>query len=671
MKRYFYLTLLSLAALLAAGCAKESVQSVDSEGEAVYTFTLTQSGSASTKSSFSDGTTANYLMYGVYNSSGSIVDALSVTGQPEEETFTDGSLTTEVTIALAKGNSYTIAFWAVADDNPYTVSFADGTISYNEETALTSNVEAYDAFYAVYETGEVSGGQSVSVTLNRPFAQLNFGTDDLEEYYSAAETETLLTKVEVTGGYSGINFLSGEGISTDETLSFDYATVPSGEEFPYSSTDYDYVSMNYLFTDSASSTVDVVLYLSTDGDDENAQTVEVSAAPIQRNYRTNVYGSLLTGTYSITVTKDEEYDGSESQEYITVSTASELITALEDDSSSYIQISDDITLETDIVTVSSEKTLDLSGNTLYAESTGTRNIQVASGGSLTVTDSGSDGEVSNEGSGTSYGLFDVYGTLIIDSGTYKSVATGDGALIKGRSGGTVIINGGDFYTEDDEDADANASWKGNCIIYATSCKVSISSGTTFTSTGDCRGTIILEDCTDLDGNAVTLDGITITSEATVGIELCATDAVLSDMNIVVEKDGDPDYYGTAVAISFDSDVTIDSGTYTAPYAVYIYSSGGDCTINGGTFTGTSAVLRADVTSSYANSSNFYVTDGYFTGVYSISTTTGTDSDGNTYSASLSISGGYFSEDPSDWLAEGYEKADTDDSNYPYTVNEQS
>lgn len=58
------------------------------------------------------------------------------------------------------------------------------------------------------------------------------------------------------------------------------------------------------------------------------------------------------------------------------------------------------------------------------------------------------------------------------------------------------------------------------------------------------------------------------------------------------RTGDGTYLNCAVAVQYGGTATVKSGTYTAPYAAYVYNSGGTINIENGTFTG---VVRADAT----------------------------------------------------------------------------
>ena len=99
------------------------------------------------------------------------------------------------------------------------------------------------------------------------------------------------------------------------------------------------------------------------------------------------------------------------------------------------------------------------------------------------------------------------------------------------------------------------------------------------------------------------------------------------------RTGDGTYLNCAVAVQYGGTATVKSGIYTAPYAAYVYSSGGTINIENGTFTG---VVRADATTDTTAVIN--IKNGSFNGEI--------QKGGGPGSETISITGGTFSFDPS-------------------------
>ena len=106
----------------------------------------------------------------------------------------------------------------------------------------------------------------------------------------------------VKGVYNKLNLITGEVEGEQVSVEFGMGDIPdSGESFPFAgggnagseanSQSYDYLAMNYVLTAKARSTIDV----SVTTDNANVKPIDVTQVPVERNWRTNIYGSLLTG----------------------------------------------------------------------------------------------------------------------------------------------------------------------------------------------------------------------------------------------------------------------------------------------------------------------------------------------------------------------------------------
>ena len=241
---------------------------------------------------FSDGTTATVLQYAVYDAAGNELTDLTVT---------NGEIhgSTTVSLTLTTGNTYSVIFWAAAPDAPYTVEFAKKTMTVDYTNAL-SNAENRDAFYK-FHTFTVTGAQTETIELKRPFAQLNIGTADYAASTSAGYTPTAST-VTVKNVFSTLNFATG-AVDGETSVTFGENAIPTSETFPVLG--YEYLAMNYLLVATDKALVEVE-FTYTDG--SNAKTRTVGSVPVQRNYRTNIYGNILTSSVDVNVEIEPDYD---------------------------------------------------------------------------------------------------------------------------------------------------------------------------------------------------------------------------------------------------------------------------------------------------------------------------------------------------------------------------
>ena len=263
---------------------------------------------------YSDGATATILQYAVYDAEGNILRGLT-----ETDATINGSTT--VKLQLTTGNTYSVIFWAAAPQAPYTVDFDAKTMTVDYSAAV-SNDEARDAFFK-YHTFTVKGAQTETIELKRPFAQLNIGAADYAASASAGYTPTQ-SAVVVKNVYSTLNLASG-AVSDDVVAEFALADIKKDETFPVAGNEY--LAMNYLLVGADKETVEVE-FSYTDG--SNAKTRTVGSVPVQRNYRTNIYGKLLTSDVDINVEIEPDYEDDFNWSVPqTVSTSAELVAALQ------------------------------------------------------------------------------------------------------------------------------------------------------------------------------------------------------------------------------------------------------------------------------------------------------------------------------------------------------
>ncbi len=273
------LSIAAAAALLASSCSEAPFQTPQIEGKEVSVcFETTVPEMIATKA-FSDGKTAQNLYYAVYSE-----DDKKVLIQGEA-TFTD--LKTNVNLTLVTNKIYDIIFWAQNPDAPYSFDMATQNVTVDYSN-VDANNEVLDAFYKTVDSYQVEGPATEPVVLTRPFAQINVGTNDT----AAAATAGYVAKsTDMTVGNvpNVINLHSGE-VSGYASVSFKKTVIPSGETFPVDG--YDYLEMNYILAAEDKATTGLEFTIYSEGENEIPFTL--SNVPVQRNYRTNIYGALLT-----------------------------------------------------------------------------------------------------------------------------------------------------------------------------------------------------------------------------------------------------------------------------------------------------------------------------------------------------------------------------------------
>lgn len=304
MKKLGFLMLAALATTF-AGCQSEDLEAPGGDGN--VTFTVEIPGEAGSRA-FGDGTSAKSLRYAVYDADNG--DALAFSGSAS---FSGTSMSTTVSLDLVNGKNYKIAFFAYYNSNSvYTFSAEKKTVTVNyaQMATTTTQTRDYDCFYRLYEC-KVTGPISETVYLTRPVAQVNWGTDDYDpvnnKFVQNAYGTSLRTRVKVKA-YKTLNILDGSVADEVEVypnraqspVSSSYGTFPLGEQ-------YTYLSMIYLLIPQQAPVLDISLECYR-GASTLVNTVSATNVPVERNFRTNIYGSLLTSQADYKVVKEPIFD---------------------------------------------------------------------------------------------------------------------------------------------------------------------------------------------------------------------------------------------------------------------------------------------------------------------------------------------------------------------------
>ncbi|MBQ2248138.1 MAG: leucine-rich repeat protein [Tidjanibacter sp.] len=299
------------ATLFATSCVNELDESVKGKVGQV-TFTVDAPELATRV--YGDGANATHLMYAVYDETAkgdTDVVAPIVGGVSLMEVGTQVEINAEgkavVVLDLIDGNSYSVLFWAVNENykeeatRAFTINWESKTMTMKQ--TIVGNTEAYDSFYAHVDTFKIDGANTQSITLTRPFAQLNYGSNDFgvaEDLNFVAAT----SEVTIMNAPTVLDCESGTVSSpADVDIIYSANAIPTGDFFVDSASN-KFLAMNYVLVDGKQlfdTNLKVVAV--------NGKLIEndYNSVPLQRNYRTNVYGSLLTNGADFDVTIEEQF----------------------------------------------------------------------------------------------------------------------------------------------------------------------------------------------------------------------------------------------------------------------------------------------------------------------------------------------------------------------------
>ena len=342
MKKFIFSALAAIGLLLSPSCSDENEALSGSGNEALVSFNVNLADGIQTKADpepvIGDGTTAKKLYVRVFDDGGTLIDGLS------DRTYDFSNRSTEVTLSLVKGKTYKFLFWAQSGEtNAFSFDGTTVNVSYANAKA---NDEKRDAFYYAY-TKTVTGSFQETVTLRRPFAQLNFLTtaEDIKAAINAGQIveKTSITissaariltppssfdpnaKPSVSDEAEGVLFdfadvpftVSGDAVSSDSKVYIDEngATVSSTTS---GATEYFYLATTYFLVDNTSdATAQAVLAnVNMKVKDAEGDGLSVQSVPVRMNYRTNIYGNLLTATGKFNVSIEADFNNPDNNEKV-------------------------------------------------------------------------------------------------------------------------------------------------------------------------------------------------------------------------------------------------------------------------------------------------------------------------------------------------------------------
>ena len=300
--------------LLATSCSNDELDVVQSGNEAQVTFSLGLEGGIATRA-ISDGESADVLMYAVFDEAGNRINTI------QKVSRTGVTFPTTENITLAKGQTYKVAFWAQDEDcEAYTVSDdMKVTVNYANNKNKGNNDETRDAFFKTVEF-TVTRSTSIDVELKRPFAQINVGVTKADWDAAVASGITVAqSSVVIKNAATELNLLDGT-VSGETEVSYELANIPSDPAILQVDTDgdgikedYNWLSMSYIlpFAESTgyekAALEDVAFVFASNGEPIEFNQ-GLNNVPVQRNWRTNIIGKILTGDITFNIVIDEEFE---------------------------------------------------------------------------------------------------------------------------------------------------------------------------------------------------------------------------------------------------------------------------------------------------------------------------------------------------------------------------
>ena len=206
---------------------------------------------------------------------------------------------TNFTVSLVKGQDYDLLFWAdKGDDQGADVYYNTSDLHNVVLGAYTGNDDRRDAFSQCVTLINVTSDPSTSVQLERPFAQLNIITQDIDDIEANSGTVKVVPDL-ISVAFTAPTVFNVKTQEASASAAFTSNVAPYYSTVG-SQTEHYTLSMDYILASKNQQDVkDVELTAKKNSTVLNTQTF--SNIPLQRNYRTNILGNLLTTTGVFTV----------------------------------------------------------------------------------------------------------------------------------------------------------------------------------------------------------------------------------------------------------------------------------------------------------------------------------------------------------------------------------
>ena len=316
--------MLAIAGMLfATSCSQDELLNEPTTGDYVSAkFTIGTSDGIATRATIGNGTKADKVACAVYDEKGTELRDLYAIRD-----VVDMKATYE--IRLAKGQKYRVAFFAYnSTADAYDVTYLTDI---KVKDSQNSNIENRDAFTAYVDVDATVNTINEDVTLYRPFAQLNLGVDNTEWTDAVKAGVTVAkSKIVVTNVYNQFSAYDNAVVATAEpvTMTFAMNTIPTEElevdvdrDGTIANTEkFKYLALNYLLVGDAGtekSLTDVeFVWENSDASKTNNPTTHFKNIPVQRNYRTNIIGKLLTNPATFNIVIDADFIDSPEDDYI-------------------------------------------------------------------------------------------------------------------------------------------------------------------------------------------------------------------------------------------------------------------------------------------------------------------------------------------------------------------
>jgi len=245
------------------------------------------------------------VAWGIYDhqadGKGRFLLAHSSAGQGNAPADFDGEKA-EIKVTLFTGKKYDLVFFGYCSaNNAYTIDWEKRELNVNYSDL--ANLEARDAFFHI--ENEFVAGKNKTFTLTRPFAQLNVG-QSMEDYDAMQLTNNYIEKSSVTAkAYTTMNLIDAS-VSNLVDVELTVNNVLN-EDLEVNSVGYKHIAMNYLLVNAKEVVNEVAFKFVENGPTYTEFERTYYNVPLQRNYRTNILGRIISDEFDFEIVIDSRF----------------------------------------------------------------------------------------------------------------------------------------------------------------------------------------------------------------------------------------------------------------------------------------------------------------------------------------------------------------------------
>ena len=308
MKKIIFSVAVMVSAFFAASCQQEMLET--QAGTNTVTYTVDVPSAIATKAIGDQVTAVDKVYYEVYRAA-EVEDLSKAPVYQGEKPVINNSASFD--LEFVKNQEFVVLFWAQSSALVNTdVTSEEGMYNINDLRKIqlvnpgAANNEAAQVFAGSDRVSNCASAANGNVTLTRPVSQINVYTTAESLSFGDVTISLEESSMTVVGLYNTYNVAAGNAVEAAAnmvTFAYTSAGIPDATADDAA---LRYVGMNYVgFAPKAGTTVTVDFAIKTN--EVEAITHSVSNVPVKPNYRTNIFGNLISATTNYNVTLNDEW----------------------------------------------------------------------------------------------------------------------------------------------------------------------------------------------------------------------------------------------------------------------------------------------------------------------------------------------------------------------------